>query len=313
MSNDKIKPDIIIDYFNRSDLNLPIIIIYVRPESNEVFYEKVLLKGISPFADVVYLANLNGKIFLKYALILDHYSIQYKFAVQGKTQIIKYPEMVKKFEKYFNVEFEKANIIGAFDAILNLRIKSNELFDLIVDEKDFLKFYGQTIKKIKDLYIVNSNIPALLEKYTPETNVFVIAAQLRKKNFKIKEINYSIFEEFKKNEKAILVDDSILKNLKLEEKIKRTYHISRNNIMATFDMMDFIFKGNGEKIRWDETPLGRIILEQKIMTEEELFNLKETPLVYIKNKRGKKFINIVEDAKDKTIEECVSLIRSIIR
>ncbi|HOJ63469.1 MAG TPA: hypothetical protein PLE45_03510 [Spirochaetota bacterium] len=312
IKNENIKPEIIIDYFDRKDLDLPIIVIYVRPESNEVFYEKALLKGISPFGDIVYLANLNGKIFLNHALILDHYSTQYSFAIRGKDEIAKYPPMVKKFEKYFKVKFNDAKIIGSFDAILNLNIEAEELFNLIVDKKDFLSFYGHTIKKIEDLYIVNSNIPAILNKYTDKTNVFVMAARLRDEKYKIEDINCSIFEELKKDNKTTLIDEKFLKDIKWEEKIKRTYHISRNYIMATFDMIDFIFKPNGERIEFSETPLGRMILDENIMEKSELTKLKDNPLVYIKTKRGKKLINIAEYPKNMTMRECIELIKSIV-
>ncbi|HOV14649.1 MAG TPA: hypothetical protein PK771_10225, partial [Spirochaetota bacterium] len=90
----QIKPDVIIDYICNRESNLPVALVYVRPETNEVHYEKAIILGITPFADVVYLANLNGRIFIKDALILDHYSSQYKFAVYGKEEMAKYPEFI---------------------------------------------------------------------------------------------------------------------------------------------------------------------------------------------------------------------------
>ena len=158
-----IKPDVIIDYIYSNAIDKPAALVYVRPETNEVHYEKAIILGIMPYADVVYLANLNGKIFIKDALILDHYPSQYRFAVYGKDEMAKYPEFIEKFEKYFDDKFEKAQIMGSFDALIKLGMTDELLFNIVVDKKDFLKLYGQTIKKINNIYILNYDMPMIIK------------------------------------------------------------------------------------------------------------------------------------------------------
>ncbi|HNZ27396.1 MAG TPA: hypothetical protein PLG34_05775 [Spirochaetota bacterium] len=308
-----IKPDILIDYFDDRENTNPMVVVYVRPETNEVQYEKALILGVSPYADVVYLANLNGKVFLQNALILDHYASQYRFSINAGNEIEQYPEMVEQFEKHFGVNFDKDKIVGSFDAMPKLDLTADDMFDIIVDSKDFLNFYGQTIKKIKGYYVVNYNIPALVKRYTPDVNIFVMAARSKTPDCKFEEINQSIFEQMEQNVRTPIVDEDLLKELKWNEKIKRTYHISKNHIMAMFDMMDFIFRSNGERIGFIETPLGRRLVEDLKFTEDMLFKLKEHPIVYIKEKqKKKKLVNIINYARDKTMEESVEIIGSIV-
>lgn len=313
MITSDIKPDVLIDYFDDKANDNPIIVIYVRPETNEVHYEKALILGVSPYADAVYLANLNGKIFLKNALILDHYASQYRFSINAGKEIELYPEMVEQFEKHFGVSFDSAKIVGSFDAMPKLDLTADGMFDIIVDQKDFLNFYGQTIKKIRDYYVVNYNIPALVKRYTPDVNIFVMAAKSKTPECKFEEINQSIFEQMKQNVKTPIVDEVLLKRLKWNEKIKRTYHISKNHIMAMFDMIDFIFKSNGERINFIDTPLGRRLIEKFNFTEGMLFQLKEYPIVHIKEKsKKKKLVNIIDYARGKTMEESVEILSSVI-
>ena len=87
--------DILIPY-NQTDLNdSSIVMIVVRPESNKIDYESVIIKAASGIARPVYMANLNGKFISKNNVILNHYACQHSFATQGKTKLKSYPKMVK--------------------------------------------------------------------------------------------------------------------------------------------------------------------------------------------------------------------------
>jgi hypothetical protein len=305
----EIRPDVIIDFIENDSI-LPVSVIYVRPESNEIHYEKAIILGINPFGDVIYLANLNGRLFIRDALILEHYASQYKFAIYGKEEIEKYHEMVIEFENYFNTDFDCAKIIGSFDAILKLNISDEELFNFMVEKKDFFKFYGQTIKKIKDFYVVNYDMPAILKRYTPSTNVFALSIRLKNENIDFSDINQSIFDQLTQDNTPIISGNELIL-LDWNEKIKRTYHISRNHIMAMFDMLDFIIKTNNTHIDCYDTPLGKILIDQYGYTSGDLLKIKQNPLVYINDNGRKKLINIVEEADKKSLYECADLISRI--
>ena len=312
-SRKEINPDIIIEFSPDDTLHLPVVVIYVRPETNIVSYEKSIIKGIAPFGNVIYMANLNGKLFIKDALILEHYASQYRFAIFGRQEIEKYTEMIDAFEKHFNDKFDSAQIIGSFEAILKLEMKQQELFNVFVHEGDFLRLYGQTIKKIKDVYVVNYDIPALIEKYNPKTNVFVIALRFKNDNISFTDINQSISEELKKNNNSPLLkaNDDKFDELNWVDILKRTYHISNSHVMALFDMKDFVFKSDGSHLKFSETPLGYKVLQTRV-TVEMLKSLKEYPIVYVEENGKKKLINIIEEACNKTLDECVELVNRII-
>ncbi len=304
-----IKPDVIIDYIYSNAIDKPAALVYVRPETNEVHYEKAIILGIMPYADVVYLANLNGKIFIKDALILDHYPSQYRFAVYGKDEMAKYPEFIEKFEKYFDDKFEKAQIMGSFDALIKLGMTDELLFNIVVDKKDFLKLYGQTIKKINNIYILNYDMPAIIKRYTPKANVFVIAVKFKDPMTSFMDINQSIFERMKENN-VVIEGEGIYKDLEWNEIIRRTYHISKNHIMAMFDMIDFVIRTDTHHIEFHQTPLGRLCIEDKNILPEDLYKLKDCPLVYVLKDGKRRLVNLIEEANEMSMEECSLLIKN---
>lgn len=307
-----LRSDVIIDYIDNYNDILPSAVVYVRPETNEIHYEKAIIMGITPFADVIYLANINGKIFIKDALILEHYSSQYKFSITAKQEMAKHPEMVKMFEDYFKEDFVESNIIGSFDAILKINMTSEVLFNTVVSEQNFLKFYGQTIKKINNYYIVNYDIPAIIKRYTPKANVFAIAIKFKNENISFTDINQSIFDQIKNSNDTPLIYDDEYKNMNWIEKVKRTYHISKNNVMAMFDMVDFIITTKNVHIKFENTPLGRILTDKYNINSDDIFKIKDNPLVYAKINGIRKLINIIEEADGKNLIESADFINSII-
>jgi hypothetical protein len=309
---DLIKPDILINYsFDCIDDDTAIAVIYVRPDTNIVSYEKAILKGVQGHGKVIYMANLNGKLFIKDALILDHYSIQYKFAIYGKSELAKYPEMIQGFENHFHTSFEQANIIGSFEALIKLHLEPAKLFSFFVDDTCFLKLYGQTIKKISDCYIINYDLPFLLNKYNDKTNIFVIVLQYNSNEINFQSINDSIFKEFKKDKYAPIIDEDKLKKLNSFEQVKRTYHISGNHIKAMYDMIDFVFINESTHISFIDTPLGKKLMNMNI-TEKQLYSIREQPINYLKQQNKLELINILEEGNFKNVKESISLIQQFI-
>lgn len=309
--SEKITPDIIIDYMPLNEDFMPVAVIYVRPETNQVSYEKAILKGALPYSDVIFMANLNGMLFIRDALILDHYACQYRFAIYGVDEIKKYPEMVDKVENYFGVHLSPEKFIGSFDAILKLNISAEKLFNTFVDEKSFLKLYGQTIKKYDDLYIINYDLPAIIEKYNDKSNVFIVVVKFKNEKITFDKINYSIAIEMEKDNNLLFYCADIYKDISLIEKVKRTYHFSSTHIMAMFDMTDFVFDSNCKRISVTETPFGHYLIKNNFLTKERLIKLREYPMVYVSVNGKRELLNIIEDTKGISFDESVELLRSI--
>jgi hypothetical protein len=308
---DVIKPDILIPYQIDTTCDMPLMVIYVRPKTNRINYERAILLGVQPYADIKYMANLNGKLFITRSLVTEHYATQYKFSIYGKREIARYPDMIEKFEKHFNVPFEKAPVMGAFDALITMKIPAEELFNVIVPEKDFLYLYGQTIKKIDQYYIVNYNIPALIEKYRPGANIFVVLARSKEKGFVHKKVNQSIFNSLKKDDSTPIIDGNKLQMLSWESQVRRTYHISLNHLCCMFDMLDFIYHPDGETIEPAQIPLAHKLFEDGIITEEQLLRIKKYSIVYIRQNGTRRLINILDEASNMDFNQVANLLSSI--
>ncbi len=322
-----LKPDIIIPFDFKKVDESPMAIIYVRPETNKIDYEAIIIRAISAYVEVVYMANLNGELLSKNATIAGHYASQIQFATNGKAEIANYPEMMTAFEKKFAVHFSDAEIIGAYEAIIEDKKDVSDgidaLFDIMVPEDQFLEFYGQTIKKIGRYYIVNYDIPAIMSKYDPQANIFVIAVRFKKK-ISFSELNYLIYNEFCKKTSIDLLDYAKRKNMQWDDQVRRTYHISKNHIQAMFDLTDFVYIDHLSTLCFYHTPLGRYLISQGILSgdkiESKLGQLKENPLVYLRQEnQERKLINIIGEGRikqenkymEKSFDECRKLIKAV--
>lgn len=123
--DEPIKPDVLIPYgIDKQELSdASVAVIGVRPETNKVSYEAAIIKAAAPFADVVYMANISGRVINEKGIVACHYSSQLQFAINGKEELEKYPELVEAFEKKFHRNFSDAPIIGSYDALLEYRVK----------------------------------------------------------------------------------------------------------------------------------------------------------------------------------------------
>ena len=324
----EVTPDLLIPYrVDRETLaKASILLIYVRPETNKINYEAAIIRGAAPYADAVYLANLSGNLVNNKAITASHYSIQLQFAIEGKDKLKKYPEMVRRFEEKFGEDFDEADIIGSYDAIVDYRIKRNsdELFETLVPDEDFLELYGQTIKRIGKFYIINYDIPAIITRHHENTAMFIVALRLKTDEISFLDIDYYIYKNMCKNETTSPLGLKKRQSLPWYKLVRRTYHISRSHIEAMFDLTDYVFKNEKERIDYVDTPLGKRLLEEGIIEEdlldERLTLLKENPLVYLDQPDGSlKLVNIITEGKTRrgtsffqsSLHECCEIIKKI--
>ncbi len=329
-SGKTIGPDVLIPYTvpERELGDSSISIITVRPETNKVNYEAVIIKSTAPFANVIHMANLSGMLINKKGIVACHYSSQLQFAVNGKEEMEKYPEMIRTFEKKFDTPFKDAKIIGSYEAILDFKLKksADDLFETMVPGEHFLELFGQTIKKIDVYYVLNYDIPAILTRHDKGTDMFLVAIRMKDSKNRFSDLNHVIYENMRKDTAINILGIDRRKGLAWYDQVRRTYHISRSHIEAMFDLTDYVFKDESERILFSDTPLGRRLVEKKIMTkdqvEERLNHLKQNPLVYMTHPgNGKKetLANIISEGRikkltcyrEKTLEECCKIISTI--
>jgi hypothetical protein len=328
VKSEEVLPDILIPYNVQAKAlgDSSLAVLSVRPETNQVKYEAVIIKTIEPYADVVYLASLSGMLLNKKAIVASHYSSQFHFAINGKVELERYPEMVEKFEQKFNVGFKNAKIIGSYEAILDYKIKKNadSLFHTMVPESDFLEMYGHTIKKINGYYVLNYDIPAVITAHNRESAVFIIAVRFKESQYRMAGIHHLIYENMRRNKSVTFLDSEKRQNMPWYDRVRRTYHISRSHIEAMFDLTDYVFKDEKHRICFADTPLGQKLLHQRVFDEKQLevkmAALKENPMVYLREADGSsRLANIICAGKtkkgstfiEKDLDQCVDIIRCI--
>jgi len=295
-------------------------VIAVRPESNKVTYESVILRGIASSADLVYMANLSGDVVNGANIIESQYRIQHYFAQQGKSEVMKYPELVALFEDKFKVKASDAKIVGAFEAVTTykdeLHKTDTELFHTIVQREDLLEAFGHTIKKIDDFYVVNYDMPAVFSKHNKETDIFVIAVRLNDSSAPFSDLSRGIYEEFEKDSSISIIDSESRTKMEWFNQVRRTYHISNSHIKAMFDMTDYILGRDGVSIGFSDTPLGEKLLQRQIVTEDNLKQLKANPVVKVIERGEEKLINIIEYSRDTdrhmSLLECCELVENVV-
>jgi hypothetical protein len=254
-------------------------LIYVRPETNRLFYESEILSAVRRRAEVVYMANLNGRLFLERGILASHYASQFRFARDPRAFLACYPELAACFLRHFGVGCGEAEILSSFEAVERGLFTAEELFADIVQGEDFLACYGQTFKRLGGKYIVNYDLPAIASRYTPEANVFAVLVRARRApgDFYV-DLNRAIYEEMiSRPETPILFGDK-LRGLSWSERVRRTYHLSKNPLMAMFDMADFVFLDDERRLGVEDTPLGARLLASGAIDRAGLVAAKDSQL-----------------------------------
>jgi hypothetical protein len=282
-----VKPDILIGYppaegFASGAGAAAYAVVYVRPETNTILYERAIVAGIRGRGDaIVYTANLNGGLFLQDLILQDHYVTQLRFASDPRAEASRYPEIGELLERHFGAPVERLPLVGAFQAAARLGLTEEQLFETFVPPADFLTCFGQLFKRIGGAIVANPGLPAVLKRYTPRANVFVVVVRSSdgSPDF-FASLNRAIYQQVISRAETPLVDEERFGPVPLSEKVRRTYHISRTHPMAMFDMADFVYLSASERLKIDETPLGRSLVADGIVTREKLQDLRRDPLRY---------------------------------
>ncbi len=237
-----------------SDENCQDIFIYLRPDSNGIKVESAIMRGISGSSELrkhielVYLANLPGDFLVKEGVVRDHYKHRIIFAKLGRK--IFTPYMQKEFSRHYGAGFEEVTILGAYDALDYLKISEDELFSLWVPKEDMLLVDGQVIKKVGDIFVVNSDIPAILHKNNNKTD---IAVMIFRTDYTSREF-YGVI----RNMTRLLVEEGILDS---GSRFSHVFHYSKGPFEQILDAVGFLYDESGnhlplENIRFYKYLLG---------------------------------------------------------
>ncbi|MDA3900465.1 MAG: hypothetical protein PF637_08095 [Spirochaetes bacterium] len=314
--------DVLIPY-NKERItdNSILISLFVRPESNRVDYEALIAQGMKGIGTPFFMANYNGEVISKRHIVLNHYFLHYLFALHGKEEVLKYPEFSEAFQNKFRISVKDAHVLGSFEYLqseYNDRFDEESLFHFYANEKDFLLFHGNSIKRINGIFVVNYDIPAILKSYTEKSNILIFSICCCN-GHTIDQLNYSLFTKF--SEAGILPGKK--SPIPWYNQVRRIYHISSNHIEAMFDLTDYTLNSDLSPIRYSETPLGSLLIKKNIFTADEadgiLDYFKKYPFTYIAKNQKKTLINLREAGtvkKDnllfvKNLDECAEIFKQI--
>ena len=279
------KPDILLPYKGPdSSGETTDIYIYLRPETNGVNTESAIMKVIHNYSagrdslKLVYFANYPGIFIKSKHLIEHHYSHKLKAAEEGRNAFT--AEMKKCFEKHFNTDFYEAEILGAYNALKRFSMTEEELFNLWVDKKDLCSIYGHTIKKYKDTYIINYDIPALLHRKYLHDDIAVMVFRTT--------INWSEFSLILKDMRDELHRKKIIDQRHPPE---RVFHCTRGPFEQILDGLEYLY--NTEK----KDPMNISFfkyLQEKNFSRRKIYSLIKNPVILFRDGEEEKEDSIYE-------------------
>ncbi len=247
------------------------IFLYLRPETNGVNVEKCIFRVLHNVplykekVSLVYLANLPGEFIVENQVIKKHYAVRTHFAQKGKAGMTE--GMRRHFQVFFGIPWEKAKILGAYEALEEFHLTESQLFDLWVPPYDILISCGQIIKRKEDIFIINYDIPALLQKNNADTDIAAMILRFKLDTTRIR----TCLEEIRQS----LVLDGILDPMKPPA---RVFHFSKSPFDLIQDAMGHLTDQEGKLMGWQVSSFGRYLAE-KGMRDETVENLIRFPIV----------------------------------
>mgnify|MGYP006896946479 CR=1 FL=1 len=253
------------------------VFLYLRPETNGIEVESVMMRALSrskKYHDKVrlaYLANLPGDFIDSRRIIEEHYRLKLKFTQEGKQLFT--PYMKKEFSRYFEEPFEEATVLGAFEAMRYLHCSRDELFNLWVPQRDVFHLNGQTIKKSDGIYIINYDIPAILQKNTSETDVAAMALRTSLPFNEVAEMIAEIVEALR--------TQGILNQ---KQAFSRIFHYSKGPFEQILDAVGFLYDGKGRHISLEKLNFYQF-LREKGLSNYEIRQILRYPIMSFRSRR----------------------------
>ena len=254
----KRNPTILVPYEGPcDDQNAQDVFIALRPEANGVMSESAILRIICREPEykqkikLIYLANIPNDVFRNGGHFESYYALKLHFALQGKEAFT--PTMQERFSEYFKTDFDKAEIVGGFEAQDKLGMSSEELFQVWVDDPDNMMIFGQTIKRYHGYYIVNYDIPALARRRHFISDFAVMLFRIN--------LPYEYFADIAQRIWRSLLEEGIVKDKRIQE---RSFHYSHSPLEQIRDGMCFLYKTPREVASTADISFGKYLRDHGV-------------------------------------------------
>lgn len=254
---------------------------YLRPETNGVLTESVIMKTIvsdsrwKESVKLVYLVNYPGDFIQTRHLIEHHYRLKITFARHGGRAFT--PGMRSEFERKFRQDFQEEKVMGAFEALEYTGLDEESLFGYRVHDDDMLISLGQNIKPYGDIWIVNYDIPAILHRNTFKTDIAVMVFRV---NLEWMEFN-KLVDMMSRHmvEAGVLTPDTAP---------SRAFHHSKSPWEQLLDGIDYLWgidvSGGGAE---DDISFGAFMMSRGY-TRNQLRDAIRRPLIIYEDNAGNK-------------------------
>lgn len=263
------------------------VFVYLRPESNGVKVESLLLKAIEQERknktdiNLVYLANLPGEFIQHHKIVEKHYHLRLYFAIMGASAVTAY--MKRAFYNHFGTEFDNSKVLGAFEYLRFKKINPEDLFDIWVPEQNVLELMGQSVKKIDDVFVINYDIPALLHKNNNSTD---IAVMVFRTSVSVKKF-LSIISKMNR----AVIDSGLLEEVK---SLRRIFHVSRSPFEELLDAAGYLYNRDGKPVPLQETSYYTF-LKNKGLSDDCIIALMKRPIVSMHDNVERSIFKLTED------------------
>lgn len=263
---------------------------YLRPETNGVLTESVIMKTIvsdtrwKDGVKLVYMANYPGDFIHTRHLIEHHYRLKIHFAEKGGSAFT--PGMIRAFEEQFRMPFDAGKVLGSFDALKYTGLDEESLFGYRVHDEDMLVALGQNIKRYGDIWIVNYDIPAILHRNTFETDIAVMVFRVA--------LSWKEFQNLVAAMSEHLVEAGVLAP---DTAPSRAFHHSKSPWEQLLDGIDFLWgvdisDGGAE----DDISFGAYMMNQGY-SRETLKDIIRRPLVLYRDETGDQKLPVTDSGQ----------------
>lgn len=266
------KPKVLVPYAGSdSDVNALDIFVYLRPETNGLEVESTILSVIQRCGQyrsdikLIYMANVPGGFITKHRIVERHYAVRLFYAVHGGGVFS--DDMARQFEEFYGEPFDPGRVVGAFEALRSFGMRPDDLFSVWVEDSEITRIAGQVVKRMKDRWVVNYDMPALLHKNNNETDIAVMAFRTR--------AGYPHFFSLASQMKEQLVARNLLTS---RMPIARAVHISRSPFEQLLDARDYLLDGGTGRSLWRDCSFARFLADRGLDVRQ-IQGLIEHPIV----------------------------------
>lgn len=274
------RPSILIPYSGASSsTHTQDVFICMRPETNGVVGEKVVMNILHCCPEyakkeikLVYLANIPSDVLVSRNIYKHYYALKIHFAARGGELFT--PVMRRACSEYFNTEFDPQRFIGSFAALKLFSLRAEKLFALRVNARDMLTINGQSIKRYRDYFVVNYDVPALIHRYSLNYNIALMCVRIK--------TSYAYFKSLVEKMHAGLVAEGLVRPGSL---LGSTFHYSRGPFDQLRDGMSFLLDQQGDPIDLEQISFAHYLLQRGV-SRELLQHLSVNPIVTLTDDAG---------------------------